>query len=52
MVVFALGSANIKVGLANQDAPFVIAHCIARRTTGANLPPRKNVVDQVPVLLD
>ncbi|XP_057527724.1 actin-related protein 9 isoform X3 [Amaranthus tricolor] len=47
LVVINPGSANIKVGLANQDAPFVIAHCIARRTTGANLPPRKNVVDQM-----
>lgn len=42
-----LGSANIRIGLAQQDAPFSIPHCIARRTTGANESPRRNVQDQV-----
>ncbi|XP_074319528.1 actin-related protein 9 [Silene latifolia] len=46
LVVINPGSANIKIGLANQDVPLIIPHCIARRTTGANTPPRKNVIDQ------
>ncbi|XP_021751791.1 actin-related protein 9-like isoform X2 [Chenopodium quinoa] len=46
LVIINPGSANIKIGLGTQDAPLVIPHCIARRTTGANLHPRKNVVDQ------
>lgn len=47
LVVINPGSANIKIGLGTQDAPLIIPHCIARRTTGANLPPRKNVLDQM-----
>ncbi|XP_021721805.1 actin-related protein 9-like isoform X2 [Chenopodium quinoa] len=46
LVIINPGSANIKIGLGTQDAPLIIPHCIARRTTGANLHPRKNVVDQ------
>ncbi|KAH9625488.1 hypothetical protein KSS87_018347 [Heliosperma pusillum] len=46
LVVINPGSANIKIGLASQDVPLIIPHCIARRTTGANTPPRKNVIDQ------
>lgn len=42
-----LGSANIRIGLAQQDAPVTIPHCVARRTTGANLTPKRNVQDQV-----
>lgn len=46
LVIINPGSANVKIGLGTQDAPLIIPHCIARRTTGANLHPRKNVVDQ------
>lgn len=44
-----LGSANIRIGLAQQDTPITIPHCVARRTTGANSTPRRNVQDQVRV---
>ncbi|XP_010672133.2 actin-related protein 9 isoform X1 [Beta vulgaris subsp. vulgaris] len=47
LVVINPGSANIKIGLATQDVPLIIPHCIARRTAGANVPPRKNVIDQM-----
>ncbi|KMT15698.1 hypothetical protein BVRB_3g056830 isoform A [Beta vulgaris subsp. vulgaris] len=47
LVVINPGSANIKIGLATQDVPLIIPHCIARRTSGANVPPRKNVIDQM-----
>ncbi|XP_021842125.1 actin-related protein 9 isoform X1 [Spinacia oleracea] len=47
VVVINPGSANIKIGLGNQDTPLIVPHCIARRTTGVNVPPRKNVLDQV-----
>ncbi|OMO95527.1 Actin-related protein [Corchorus olitorius] len=33
LVVINPGSANIRVGLAKQDSPFIIPHCIARRTS-------------------
>lgn len=47
LVVINPGSANIRIGLASQDVPFIIPHCIARRTTGANKSPRRNVQDQM-----
>nr|XP_043628961.1 actin-related protein 9 isoform X2 [Erigeron canadensis] len=47
LVIINPGSANVRIGLAQQDAPFNIPHCIARRTAGANQPPRKNVQDQM-----
>ncbi|XP_076945698.1 actin-related protein 9-like isoform X1 [Bidens hawaiensis] len=47
LVVINPGSANVRIGLAHQDAPFNIPHCIARRTTGANQSPRRNVQDQM-----
>ncbi|XP_022002645.1 actin-related protein 9 isoform X1 [Helianthus annuus] len=48
LVVINPGSANIRIGLAaQQDAPFNIPHCIARRMTGANESPRRNVQDQM-----
>ncbi|KAJ0860454.1 putative Actin family, ATPase, nucleotide binding domain-containing protein [Helianthus annuus] len=48
LVVINPRSANIRIGLAQQDAPFNIPHCIARRmTTGANESPRRNLQDQV-----
>lgn len=47
LVVINPGSANIRVGLAQQDIPFNIPHCIAWRTTGANQTPRRNVQDQM-----
>ncbi|XP_027116482.1 actin-related protein 9 isoform X1 [Coffea eugenioides] len=46
LVVINPGSANIRIGLARQDAPLNVPHCIARRTTGANQFPKKNVLDQ------
>lgn len=39
-----LGSANVRIGLAQQDAPISVPHCIARRTSQV---PKKNVQDQV-----
>lgn len=39
-----IGSANIRIGLAQQDAPISVPHCIARRTSQL---PKKNVQDQV-----
>lgn len=47
LVVINPGSANIRIGIAQQDAPMNIPHCIARRTTGANQLPRRNVQDQM-----
>ncbi|XP_057489006.1 actin-related protein 9 isoform X4 [Actinidia eriantha] len=47
LVIINPGSANIRIGLAQQDTPFNIPHCIARRTTGANQAPRRNVQDQL-----
>ncbi|KAI3703293.1 hypothetical protein L1987_73249 [Smallanthus sonchifolius] len=47
LVVINPGSANVRIGLAQQDAPFSIPHCIARRTAGANQSPRRNVQDQM-----
>ncbi|KAK6929809.1 Actin family [Dillenia turbinata] len=43
------GSANIRIGLASQDTPFNIPHCIARRVTPLpnQAPPKKNVQDQM-----
>ncbi|KVH91324.1 Actin-related protein [Cynara cardunculus var. scolymus] len=46
LVVINPGSANVRIGLAQQDAPFSIPHCIARHTTGANQSPKRNVQDQ------
>lgn len=39
-----LGSANIRIGRAQQDSPLNIPHCIARRTSQV---PKRNVQDQV-----
>lgn len=39
-----LGSANIRIGLAQQDTPLNVPHCIARRTTQV---PKRSVQDQV-----
>ncbi|XP_024026314.1 actin-related protein 9 isoform X5 [Morus notabilis] len=44
LVVINPGSANVRIGLASQDAPFNIPHCIARYTTQV---PKRNVQDQV-----
>ncbi|KAK5805076.1 actin-related protein 9 [Gossypium arboreum] len=44
LVVINPGSANIRVGLAKQDSPFSIPHCIARRS---NQLPKLNVQDQL-----
>ncbi|KAI6693458.1 hypothetical protein NL676_021168 [Syzygium grande] len=41
---FGHGSANIRVGLAQQDAPFTLPHCIARYTSQV---PKPNVQDQM-----
>lgn len=47
IVVINPGSANVRMGLAQQDTPFNIPHCIARHTNGRNQIPRKNVQDQM-----
>ncbi|CAI9277737.1 unnamed protein product [Lactuca saligna] len=47
LVVINPGSGNVRIGLAQQDAPFSIPHCIARRTTESNQSPRRNVQDQM-----
>lgn len=44
LVVINPGSANVRIGLASQDAPFYIPHCIARFTTQV---PKRNVQDQM-----
>ncbi|XP_038877353.1 actin-related protein 9 [Benincasa hispida] len=44
LVVINPGSANIRIGLASQDAPFNVPHCIARYT---NQVPKRNVQDQM-----
>ncbi|KAI4345773.1 hypothetical protein L6164_012869 [Bauhinia variegata] len=44
LVVINPGSANIRIGLASQDTPFNIPHCIARHTKQV---PKKNVQDQM-----
>ncbi|XP_048333184.2 actin-related protein 9 isoform X1 [Ziziphus jujuba] len=44
LIVINPGSTNIRIGLASQDAPFNIPHCIARYT---NQVPKKNVQDQM-----
>ncbi|XP_048141158.1 actin-related protein 9-like [Rhodamnia argentea] len=44
LVVINPGSANIRVGLAQQDAPFTSPHCIARCTSQV---PKRNVQDQM-----
>ncbi|CAK9165455.1 unnamed protein product [Ilex paraguariensis] len=44
LVVINPGSANIRIGLAQQDNPLNIPHCIARRTTQV---PKRNVQDQM-----
>ncbi|RDX94790.1 Actin-related protein 9, partial [Mucuna pruriens] len=44
LVVINPGSANIRIGLASQDTPFNVPHCIARHTKQV---PKRNVVDQM-----
>ncbi|XP_022147444.1 actin-related protein 9 [Momordica charantia] len=44
LVVINPGSAHIRIGLASQDVPFNIPHCIARYT---NQLPKRNVQDQM-----
>ncbi|KAF8016430.1 hypothetical protein BT93_H1825 [Corymbia citriodora subsp. variegata] len=44
LVVINPGSANIRVGLAQQDAPCIVPHCIARYTSQV---PKLNVQDQM-----
>ncbi|KAK9288056.1 hypothetical protein L1049_016502 [Liquidambar formosana] len=47
LIVINPGSANIRIGLAQQETPFNIPHCIARHMTGGNVVPKKNVQDQM-----
>ncbi|KAF8388212.1 hypothetical protein HHK36_026878 [Tetracentron sinense] len=47
LVVINPGSAHVRIGLAQQQAPFNIPHCIARFMKGGNQEPRKNVQDQM-----
>ncbi|EPS72400.1 hypothetical protein M569_02361, partial [Genlisea aurea] len=44
LVVINPGSANVRIGLAQQDTPVSIPHCIARHTTQL---PKMNVRDQL-----
>lgn len=44
LVVINPGSANIRIGLASQDTPYNIPHCIAHYTKQV---PKKNVQDQM-----
>ncbi|KAJ4722641.1 actin-related protein 9 [Melia azedarach] len=44
LVVINPGSANVRIGLAQHDAPLNVPHCIARRT---NQVPKRNVIDQM-----
>ncbi|VVB07224.1 unnamed protein product [Arabis nemorensis] len=44
LVVFNPGSGNVRIGLAKQETPFNVPHCIARHNTQAWKP---NVVDQM-----
>lgn len=44
LVVINPGSANIRIGLASNDTPFNIPHCIARHTKQV---PERNVIDQM-----
>ncbi|CAN4120481.1 unnamed protein product [Withania somnifera] len=44
IVVINPGSANIRIGLAQQDTPFDIPHCISHRTIQL---PKRNVQDQM-----
>ncbi|CAN1279603.1 Actin-related protein 9 [Linum perenne] len=44
IVVINPGSANVRIGAAQQDAPYSIPHCIARHT---NQTPKLNVQDQM-----
>lgn len=44
IVVINPGSANIRIGLAQQETPFNIPHCISRRTSQL---PKRNVQDQM-----
>ncbi|KAI4368398.1 hypothetical protein MLD38_016957 [Melastoma candidum] len=44
LVVINPGSANIRIGLAPQDTPLNVPHCIARHTTQV---PKRNVQDQL-----
>ncbi|KAJ0234730.1 Actin-related protein 9 [Hirschfeldia incana] len=44
LVIINPGSANVRIGLAKQDTPFNVPHCVARHT---NLTPKPNLVDQM-----
>ncbi|CAI9118234.1 OLC1v1019773C1 [Oldenlandia corymbosa var. corymbosa] len=46
LVVINPGSANVRIGFAQQDAPLNIPHCIARRITVDGKSTKKNVKDQ------
>ncbi|KAL8515728.1 hypothetical protein ACS0TY_014419 [Phlomoides rotata] len=44
LVVINPGSANVRIGLAQHDAPVNVPHCISRRTSQV---PKRNVQDQL-----
>ncbi|CAN8232615.1 unnamed protein product, partial [Cochlearia groenlandica] len=44
LVIINPGSANVRIGLAKQDSPFNVAHCIARHTSQPHSP---RVIDQM-----
>lgn len=47
MLLWWSGSANIRIGLAQQETPFNVPHCVARYTTVGNQVPKRHVQDQV-----
>ncbi|WJZ87271.1 hypothetical protein VitviT2T_006667 [Vitis vinifera] len=47
LVVINPGSANIRIGLAQQETPFNVPHCVARYTTVGNQVPKRHVQDQM-----
>ncbi|XXG84923.1 hypothetical protein AAC387_Pa11g0123 [Persea americana] len=47
LVVISPGSANVRVGLAHQQAPFNVPHCIARFMKEWNVGPKRRVQDQI-----
>ncbi|XP_020261397.1 actin-related protein 9 isoform X2 [Asparagus officinalis] len=46
IVVINPGSANVRIGFAQQNVPFDVPHCIARHVTESNQGPKRTVQDQ------
>ncbi|CAM8921247.1 unnamed protein product [Rhodiola kirilowii] len=47
IVVFNPGSANVRIGLAQQEIPLSIPHCIARHVRGGSQGPKQYLQDQM-----